>query len=195
MIRVRIKGYVIGYDVVGGELLWRVKVKDSSSIHDGKKFVVHSLHPGTMLSRPSVDVSFRVEPVQVGQEQNLKAVDVAVGEIISIITPVDVKPENADAVSFVASVLDGELSVSVTGLNSREEFKKELMGSEEEIISFFRISYNMPKNIDGVLPDVFCNSMEILHRLLCSADIQPAFEYLLTQVFTQGRQSVLNERN
>ena len=41
--------------------VWTVKVKDQQSQHNEQKFQVASLHPGTMLSKPGVDVTFRVD--------------------------------------------------------------------------------------------------------------------------------------
>lgn len=193
MIQVRVKGHVVGYDEVGGELLWKVKVRDASSIHNDKKFLVHSLHPGTMLSRPSVDVSFRVEPVQVGQEQILKAVDVAIGQVSSVATNADVSRDE-DAIFIFASELDGEVAVCVTGLSSLEELKSIVENGGEQVISFIRVPYKLPESVEGLLDDSFQNSMGILHGLLCSDDIQPAFEHLLTQVFIEGRQSAIVER-
>lgn len=75
----RVKGYVVGYDKKGGEIVWDVKVKDGESIHHGQKFQVASLHPGAMLTKPGIDVTFRVEPFGASQEKVLKAVDVSIG--------------------------------------------------------------------------------------------------------------------
>ena len=75
----RIKGFVVGYDKVGGELVWTVKAKDPSSQHDSQKFQVVSLHPGTMITRPGIDVTFRVQSFGIEQEKVLKAVDVSIG--------------------------------------------------------------------------------------------------------------------
>jgi len=75
----RIKGFVVGYDKVANELLWTVKVKDPNSAHNGQKFLVASLHPGTMVTRPGIDVTFRVQPFGTEQEKVLRAVDVSIG--------------------------------------------------------------------------------------------------------------------
>ncbi len=78
----RVKGYVVGYDVKVGELVWTVKVKDSDSVHNKKKFEVASLHPGTMITKRGVDVTFRVQEFRVGrieQEKELRAVGVSLG--------------------------------------------------------------------------------------------------------------------
>jgi len=75
----RVKGYVVGYDKKAGEIVWDVKVKDGESLHNGQKFQVASLHPGTMLAKPGIDVTFRVESFGASQEKVLKAVDVSIG--------------------------------------------------------------------------------------------------------------------
>jgi len=77
----RVQGFVVGYDKVANELLWTVKVRDQSSAHNDQKFLVASLHPGTMITRPGTDVTFRVQPFGTEQEQVLRAVDVSLGRI------------------------------------------------------------------------------------------------------------------
>ncbi|MBP6858689.1 MAG: hypothetical protein KBC33_02575 [Candidatus Pacebacteria bacterium] len=76
----RIKGYVVAYDNKSGKLVWVVKVKDPSSTHNDQKFEVASLHPGTMLEKPGIDVTFRVEDFGSQREKVLKAVDVSIGK-------------------------------------------------------------------------------------------------------------------
>lgn len=76
----RIQGFVVGYDKVANELLWTVKVRDQHSVHNGQKFLVASLHPGTMLTRPGTDVTFRVQSFGTEQEKVLRAVDVSLGK-------------------------------------------------------------------------------------------------------------------
>lgn len=75
----RVKGYVVAYDNKSGELVWTVKVKDPNSLHNAQKFSVASLHPGTMLTKPGIDVTFRVQDFGSEQEKVLKAVDVSAG--------------------------------------------------------------------------------------------------------------------
>ena len=75
----RIKGYVVAYDTKSGQLVWTVKVKDLTSQHNQQKFEVASLLPGTMLSKPGVDVTFRVQAFGSEQEKVLKAIDVCIG--------------------------------------------------------------------------------------------------------------------
>jgi hypothetical protein len=190
MTQVRVTGYVVGYDEVGGEALWKLKVKDSSSVHNGKKFVVHSLHPGTMLSKPSVDVTFKVAPIQVGQEQTLKAVDVAIGEISSKIAHADTKPsDDADVINFFASELDGKVNVWLTGLKSTEEVQADLRGSDETLVAFFKIPLNEPSNSSLEYADAYDNSMTVLCALLHNDTIREAFEHMLSQVFVHGQNS------
>lgn len=73
----RVKGYVVGYSEKDGSLIWTVKVKDESSSENGNKFPVYSLHPGTMLCKPGVDVTFEIKPVGAGLMRIMSAVDVA----------------------------------------------------------------------------------------------------------------------
>ena len=73
----RIKGYVVGYSEKDGSLIWTVKVKDASSPENGNKFPVYSLHPGTMLSKPGVDVTFEIKPIGGGLMRIMSAIDVA----------------------------------------------------------------------------------------------------------------------
>lgn len=77
----RIKGFVVGYDKKATDLLWTVRVRDPKSVHNGQKFLVASLHPGTMITRQGVDVTFRVQPFGTEQEQVLRAVDVSLGPV------------------------------------------------------------------------------------------------------------------
>lgn len=193
MAQVRVKGYVVGYDEVGGELLWKVRVKDSGSVHNSTKFMVHSLHPGTMLSKPSVDVTFMVAPVQVGEEQVMKAVDVAIGEVPSTIVHANTEPASNDAsMNFVATELNGEVSLWYTGLESAKEVQADVKHSEERFITFFQIPLHAPSDAHSQYADEFENSMAILHGLLCNDAIREAFEDLLTQVFVHGQNSTQN---
>lgn len=73
----RVKGYVVGYSEKDGSLIWTVKVKDTSSTEDGNKFPVYSLHPGTMLCKPGVDVTFEIKPIGAGLMRIMSAIDVA----------------------------------------------------------------------------------------------------------------------
>ena len=190
MTQVRVEGYVVGYDEVGGELLWTVKVNYSHSVHDGKKFKVHSLHPGTMLTKPSVDVSFRVEPVQVGQEQVLKAIDVAIGEIVSTVAPTTMESNNDDVISFYASEMGGDVGVVVTGLGSANEVRSDLEGSDDEhFVAYFEVPCTRPKLPAYTFPGELESSMDIVLALLGIDSTKDVLEYILTQVFVHGRNS------
>lgn len=189
MTQVRVTGYVVGYDEVGGEVLWKVKVKDSSSVHNGKKFVVHSLHPGTMLSKPSVDVTFKVAPIQVGQEQTLKAVDVAIGEVSSTIAHTDAESDDAGVMYFFASELDGKVYVWSTGLTTAEEVEADIRGGDETLVAFFKVPLHKPSDAQLQYAHAFEDSMTVLHALLCNDSIREAFEYMLSKVFVHGRNS------
>ena len=185
MTQVRVEGYVVGHDIVGGELWWTVKVKDPTSANQSKKFLVHSLYPGTMLTKPSVDVSFVVAPIQVGQEQVMKAVDVAIGEVVSPVEHAAISPESEEAMFVIATEIDGQVSVWFTGMESAEEVRKEVRKNGEDLVAFMRIPHQQPQDADK---DVFfTNSMQILHGLSCNEELRPAFEFLLTQVFISNQ--------
>lgn len=138
--QVRVKGYVVGYDVGNGELLWTVKVKDPKSIHNGKKFVVHSCQVGTLLSRPSVDVSFRVDPVQVGQEHILKAVDVAFAGCKAPDTVPRLYAEGKETLHIAVVRNDGVLDAYFVGYENADEARETFEPEGEELIAFFPVS-------------------------------------------------------
>jgi hypothetical protein len=136
--QVRVKGFVVGYDVKTGELVWTVKVKDLQSPHNGHKFEVVSCHPGTMLSRPAVDVTFVIAVCQVGGQPVLKAADVAIG----VDPPKDrntkseVHNENDETINVAVTVMDGKYLVWTTGHESVEESTRELDpdGTEKAVV-------------------------------------------------------------
>jgi len=81
----RAKGYVVGHDTKNGELVWTVKVKDEKHPDSGKKFPVASLHLGTMLTKPGVDVTFEIEDTtpwdwRAKDTQGFVATDVSLGK-------------------------------------------------------------------------------------------------------------------
>ncbi|NQV87955.1 MAG: hypothetical protein HQ402_00160 [Parcubacteria group bacterium] len=141
MTQVRVKGYVVGFDKSGDELLWTVKVKDPTSAHDNKKFPVASMHQGSLLTKPGVDVTFKVEPVQVGQEQVLKAVDVSLGfENLEEEIESD-EASHQESIGF-ALVEEGDLVyVWPNECKSRDEAEEWLKGMSEEckLCAFFRV--------------------------------------------------------
>ncbi len=73
----RHEGFVVGSDSSrGASTVWKVRVKDRSSPHDGKKLIVASIHGGIELAR-GLNVNFAIGTVDdsVG-DQALRAVDV-----------------------------------------------------------------------------------------------------------------------
>lgn len=74
----KVKGYVVGYDVKEGSIVWTVKVRDDSSPENGKKFPVASMGFGKMLSKPGVDVTFQLKPVGSSSVRVMSAVNVVV---------------------------------------------------------------------------------------------------------------------
>lgn len=74
----RYKGYVIGSNPspTSGALVWKVRVKDEDSFHNGQKFVVASTHEGITLAR-GLNVTFLIGSVDGEHGQPVKrAVDV-----------------------------------------------------------------------------------------------------------------------
>lgn len=71
----RESGYVICFDVVRGEKIWKVRVSKPGYAIDGKKVVVQSVADGTVIDR-GMDVEFQLGQFHRGQELVLKAVDV-----------------------------------------------------------------------------------------------------------------------
>lgn len=77
MTQARVKGFVVGYDEKGGGFVWVVKVKDTQSEFNGRKFEVHST-VGPTITHPATDVTFKIEHLPDGESTNLKAVDVRI---------------------------------------------------------------------------------------------------------------------
>lgn len=73
----RHKGYVMGFDNgARGKRTWKVRVKDPTSPHDGKKFVVASTHGNLELAQ-GLNVNFAIGTVDDEEGQKVeRAVDV-----------------------------------------------------------------------------------------------------------------------
>lgn len=95
----RAKGYVVGHDTKNGELVWTVKVKDLESLQNGRKLAVASLYPGTMLTKPGVDITFDIQPV--GETGDIKAVDVQLVEKVVVTVQQDPSTEVPSSINFV----------------------------------------------------------------------------------------------
>lgn len=135
----RTKGYVVGYDVKNGELVWTVKVKDVGNVHDGKKLLVHSLHPGTMLTKPAVDVSFDIQTV--GKTEEIMAIDVSLGTEF----PEDnaTKVDNASkSMSFALVEENGKVYSRYNECQTQDECREWLKEQSDEcrLVAFLRIN-------------------------------------------------------
>ena len=174
--QVRVRGYVVGYSVSAGELIWTVKVKDPKSVHDGKKFTVQSCQVGTMLSRPSVDVSFRVEPVQVGEEFVLRAVEVAfTGQ--SAISAIKRIPANGDEVYLAVLRYDRGVYAAFVGYDNEKELREAFEADGEQVIAFLPIPVD-EKGLD-VEVQAGLNAVAALTYVESTRD---ALEHILTKL-------------
>lgn len=73
-----VKGYVVAGDKkqTGDEIVWKVRVQDETSPHNGKKLIVASVHNHIELAR-GLKVTFEIGCVDAPEGQpNLRAVDV-----------------------------------------------------------------------------------------------------------------------
>ncbi len=73
----RHKGFIIGFDSVAeGRSIWKVRVKDPASSHDGQKLVVASVRGGLELAR-GLNIHFVVGTIDDSSGTKvLRAVDV-----------------------------------------------------------------------------------------------------------------------
>lgn len=72
----RISGYVLGHDMIQGEKVWKVRVKQDGHELYGKKFIVASTHNDITLAQ-GMNVSFVLGSFQEKGKNIEKAVDVA----------------------------------------------------------------------------------------------------------------------
>lgn len=190
MTQARVKGYVVGYDKTGGEVLWSVKVTDPGSAHDGQKFSVAWCDRGMMITKPAVDVTFKIVPVRVGREQVLRAVDVQFPGA----TQVESRKENSrvdrETLNLVVTELDGERHVFVIGASSRDEAERDLGlsgTSREKVVDFlaFDIYEHVSERDDADIPSAF----EIIKALAHSDHSMQALEKFLGAVYRMGLDS------
>lgn len=85
----RTKGFVVGFDTAAeGRTVWKVRVKDSTSPHNGKKLVAASVRDGLTLAR-GLNVHFAIGTIDDSSGTKvLRAVDV------SLETPDEDQTEN-----------------------------------------------------------------------------------------------------
>ncbi|MBU2565952.1 hypothetical protein KKG46_00125 [Patescibacteria group bacterium] len=177
--QVRVSGYVVGYKVCGGELLWTVKVKDPKSVHDGKKFTVQSCQVGTMLSRPSVDVSFRVAPIQVGEEFSLKAVEVALVGKETTESTIKRIPDDSEVIYLVVLRYDHGTYASFVGYDNEVEAREAFEADGEKMIAFLRI----PVDEEGLDVEVRA-SLNAIAALTYVEGTRDAIEHILTKLIS-----------
>ena len=181
----RVSGFVVGHDEKGTDKVWKVRVKDQASVHDGKKFEVASEHPGTELSLPSTDVTFRIEPLQVEGEFVLKAVDVAVGPLTeSSRQPVRDNSEGSYTLNVCATemVSTGEVSVFTTGLEDEDQARREIDSACEQLLAFSAINLTPSDS-----PAEVHTGLEIIERLSCIDGPRDGLDYLLSEMFKLGQ--------
>lgn len=194
MTKVWVKGYVVGYDEAQGELLWKVKVKDPASVHDGQKFVVHSTM-GPTLTRPSADVSFRIEPIQVGTEQVLKAVDVRLSTTAQAEPTVESKPAKSEESEtydlYVIEDSGGNRTVICTGFANRQEAEdwyEQETGGDERVVDVLNFSIHEVQTLNdsAEIPGAFA----VIEALSSVDNTREALEKLFTAIYRLGRRSV-----
>lgn len=72
----RHKGFVVGCDPgPRGSTIWKVRVNDTSSSYNGKKFIVASIHDDIALAQ-ALNVDFAIGTVDGKKGKELRAVDV-----------------------------------------------------------------------------------------------------------------------
>ncbi|MFC1644618.1 hypothetical protein ACFL08_01170 [Patescibacteria group bacterium] len=148
----RIQGFVVGYDKVANELLWTVKVKDQDSQHNGQKFLVASLHPGTMLTRPGVDVTFRVRSFGTEQEQVLRAIDVSIGKTFPDRKTIVERIPDALALAFVDGKVTTVVHTECESVSEAQQWIVEL-GGEEVVVGLVRITPELIIQHGGAFAD------------------------------------------
>ncbi len=186
----RIKGFVVGYDKVANELLWTVRVNDPNSKHHSQKFLVASLHSGAMLTRPGVDVTFRVQSFGTEQEQVLRAVDVSIGEKFPEEKKIVEKVPEALALAFA----QGEpIAVIHTECDSVGEAQDWIagMGGEEVIVGLVRITPELIVKHGGAFSDEEAVAGLVTLRQMMNLDpIRDTVIAIAAEAFQLGQASV-----
>lgn len=186
----RIRGFVVGYDKVASEFLWTVKVKDQGSQHNGQKFLVASLHPGTMLTRPGVDVTFRVQPFGIEQEKVLRAVDVSIGKIF----PEEKKIVERIPEALVFAFAEGSpVAVMHTECESVDEAQDWIaeMGGKEVIVGLVRITPELVIQHGGAFAnEEAVAGLATLRQMMYLDPIRDVVCAIATESFELGRASI-----
>ncbi|OIO48271.1 MAG: hypothetical protein AUJ34_03425 [Parcubacteria group bacterium CG1_02_41_12] len=183
MAQDRVKGYVVGYDIVGRKLVWSVKVKDQNSVHNNKKFTVTSCGQGTLLCEPAVDVTFRIESCQDGRETILMAADVRFLEDVQAGQIQKQPPEPGATMNIVVTEIAGDKYVWLTGHQTREDIAKDL-DEPETLVAFLAF------DIEDYEPDDDMSALfEAIKAITYTTSGAEALEKILEAVYNMGLQT------
>lgn len=181
MTQGRVKGFVVGYDRTRFGFAWTVRVKDEKSEHNGKKFLVHS---GEMLTKPAVDVTFKIEPAQVGQKRLLRATDVRISfpVRVELEKKEDEKFEevSSDTLNVVVTQVGDDIEVWTTGCGSAKEVEREL-GSDERVVAFLPFDIRECEDDEDII-----DAFEVIKALCLVQETRDSLEKLLAAVFKLG---------
>lgn len=185
----RVKGYIVGYDVKSGEIVWQVKVKDQDSLHNQQKFPVASLHLGTMLTKPGIDVTFGVQSFGTGQEKVLKAVDVSLGIIDPELKPiVERVPES---MTFAVTENKNEFTVWHSECSSLDEAHQLFSVGIEEgtvVIGLVEITPELVRKHGGAISDEEAVAgLATVRQMVYLDPIRDVLCALVAEAFTLGQ--------
>ena len=195
----RIKGFVVGYDVKRGKIVWTVKAKDPTSEHNGHKFEVASVYLGTMLSKPGVDVTFRVQDVESGQEKVLRAVDVNVGSKDPVENQITERIPDALIFALTGEMIDDRqvLNVWYSECETAEEAKETHLGfgAEEEIyIGLIKITPELVLEHGGVIQkDEAVAGLATLRQMVNLNPIRDVLRAIIVEAFKLGKESAVSK--
>jgi len=191
----RAKGYVVAYDLKNGELVWTVKVKDVESSHNGRKLAVASLHPGTMLTKPAVDVTFDIQSVSrtvdVGEITDIMAVDVSLGaEAPDDAVRYETTPSSA--ISFALVEENESVYAMYTECESEGSVKRWLKERSDEchLLAFLELKPWLLRNSEvyGFTEDAEA-IFNGLKAMMLSDSARHALETIVTETFELGRKT------
>lgn len=192
----RVKGYVVGYDKRGGEIVWDVKVKDDESIHHGQKFQVASLHPGVMLSKPGIDVTFRVQDFGSGQEKVLKAVDVSVGLKDPQAEQIKEKIPNPMMFAITGSPENDFLVWLREETTEAEAIENSAKDSDDEVVGVFRITPELVLKHGGAISDdEAAAGLAAVRQLVGMDPIRDVLCAIAAEAFLLGQRQATKQQN
>jgi hypothetical protein len=187
MTQNRIKGFVVGYDRSGGELLWTVRAKDRTSNHDGHKFAVASFHQGTMLTKSGVDVTFKVHSF--GQEKELKAVNVSLG-LKDPYESEQCDEYRREPINFMLVEDGGNFYAMFTECVDEEDARATLKLSSDEAHLVTLLSYDpmlLSQSDHLGFDDETMDAFEIFRPMMYLRSTRNALEAIVTQAFKLGK--------